>query len=86
MAESERGERREVRGAEERAHKIRKWRDFKIKHFLKLAFVTKFIFSEARVGGPHKAAFSRLEYGGLPGERKREEEGRQRARQVRGER
>ena len=75
-----------MRGAEERAHKIRKWRGFKIKHFLKPAFLTKFIFSEARVGGPHKAPFSRLEYGSLPGERKREEEGWQRAREVRGER
>ena len=45
------------------APKIRTWRGFQIKHILKLAFLTKGIFLEARVGDPseaHKVSFSRV--------------------------
>ena len=62
-----------MRGAEERAHKTRKWRGFKIKHFPKLAFLTKFIFSEARVGDPTKPHFQELHMVGERGQRRSEE-------------
>ena len=79
MAESERGERREVRGAEERAHKIRKWRGSTIKDFPKLAFLIK--FSDARVGHPRKPHLQELHMAAFrERERERRRGGRERAR------
>ena len=60
------------------APKIRKWRGFKIKHFLKPAFLTKFIFPEARVGDPTKPHFQELNLA-ADTERHREAERRARA-------
>ena len=63
---TERGDKREEGGRERGREnqredsKIRKWRGFEIKHFLKLALLAKVIFPKARVGDPTTPHFQDL--------------------------